>query len=108
VRFNDEADRPVVEAVQRVAEARRIPMAHVALAWVLRQRTVTAPIVGPTKPHHLSDAVAALDVTLTDDEVAAVEAPYLTRLPVGLCCATAESSQPHWNLPETLRVKGGL
>jgi aryl-alcohol dehydrogenase-like predicted oxidoreductase len=75
-RFDNEADKPIVEAVQRVAEARGIPMAQVALAWVLRNPAVTAPIVGPTKPHHLADAVAALDVQLTDDEARALEEPY--------------------------------
>ena len=75
-RFDSESDRPVVDAVQRVAEARGLPMAQIALAWVYRNPVVTAPIVGPTKPHHLSDAVAALDVRLTDDEVAILEAPY--------------------------------
>ena len=67
---------PIVDAVQRVAEARGVPMAQVALAWVLRNPVVTAPIVGATKPHHLADAVAAVDVALTDDEVAALEEPY--------------------------------
>jgi aryl-alcohol dehydrogenase-like predicted oxidoreductase len=75
-RFDSESDRPVVEAVQQVAEARGLPMAQVALAWVYRNPVVTAPIVGPTKPHHLSDAVAALDVQLTDDEVEILETPY--------------------------------
>ncbi len=75
-RFDNESDRPVVEAVQQVAEARRLPMAQIALAWVYRNPVVTAPIVGPTKPHHLSDAVAALDVHLSDDEVAILETPY--------------------------------
>jgi aryl-alcohol dehydrogenase-like predicted oxidoreductase len=75
-RFDSESDRPVVEAVQQVAEARGLPMAQVALAWVYRNPVVTAPIVGPTKPHHLSDAVAALDVQLTDDEVEILEMPY--------------------------------
>ena len=69
-------DREIVEQVAAVAEARGISRAQVALAWVLQQPVVTAPIVGATKPHHLDDAVAALDVTLTDDEVAALEAPY--------------------------------
>ena len=58
-------------------------MAQVALAWVLRNPVVTAPIVGATKAHHLADAVAALDVELTDDEVAALEAPYTPREPTG-------------------------
>lgn len=75
-RFDSESDRPIVEAVERIAAARGIPMAQVALAWVLRNPVVTAPIVGPTKDRHLTDAVAALDVRLTDAEVAALEEPY--------------------------------
>ena len=75
-RFDNESDKPIVDAVQQVAEARGIPMAQVALAWVLRNPAVTAPIIGPTKPHHLTDAAAALDVQLTDDEVQALEEPY--------------------------------
>ncbi|WP_239126531.1 aldo/keto reductase [Asanoa siamensis] len=51
-------------------------MAQVALAWVLSKPVVSAPIVGATKPHHLSDAVAALDLRLSDEEIAALEAPY--------------------------------
>ena len=58
-----------------------IPMAHVALAWVLKNPVVTAPIVGPTKPHHLPDAVAALDVQLTDDEIRMLEEPYGPHVP---------------------------
>ncbi|HWH99178.1 MAG TPA: aldo/keto reductase, partial [Propionibacteriaceae bacterium] len=73
--------RPIVEAVQKIAEARRIPMAQVALAWVLKNPVVTAPIVGPTKLHHLPDAVAALDVHLIDDEIEALEEPYGPHLP---------------------------
>jgi len=65
-----------VEAVAHVAEARGVPRAQVALAWVLRQPGITAPIVGATKLAHLDDAIAALDVTLSDDEVAELEAPY--------------------------------
>jgi aryl-alcohol dehydrogenase-like predicted oxidoreductase len=49
---------------------------QIALAWVLRNPAVSAPIVGPTKTHHLPEAVAALDIELTDDEVAALEQPY--------------------------------
>ncbi len=82
-RFDIEGDRPIVDAVRRVAEARGIPMAHVALAWVLKNPVVTAPIVGPTKPHHLSDAVAALDVHLTDEEIRTLEEPYTPHLPTG-------------------------
>ena len=82
-RFENDDDRPIVEAVERIAEARHIPMAQVALAWVLHNPVVAAPIVGPTKPHHLSDAVAALDVELTADEIASLEAPYTPHAPTG-------------------------
>lgn len=82
-RFFGDGDRPIIEAVQQVAAARGVPMAQVALAWVLRNPVVTAPIVGPTKPHHLADAVAALDIELTDEEAATLEAGYTPRLPTG-------------------------
>jgi aryl-alcohol dehydrogenase (NADP+) len=70
------SDREIVQQVAAVADARGISRAQVALAWVLQQPAVTSPIVGATKAHHLDDAVAALDVTLTADELAALEAPY--------------------------------
>ncbi|SCG44890.1 aldo/keto reductase [Micromonospora inositola] len=73
----EEPDRRVVEAVARIAEARGVPRAQVALAWVARNPAVTAPIVGATKPHHLTDAVAAVALELTDEEVAALEASYV-------------------------------
>jgi 1-deoxyxylulose-5-phosphate synthase len=82
-RLFGDADRPIAEAVQRVAEPRGIPMAQVALAWVLKNPVVAAPIVGATKPHHLPDAVAALDVQLSDDEIRTLEEPYTPRLPTG-------------------------
>ncbi|HET6168016.1 MAG TPA: aldo/keto reductase [Marmoricola sp.] len=82
-RYVADVNVPIVEAVERVAAARGVSMAQVALAWVLRNPVVTAPIVGPTKEHHLADAVAALDVELADEEVAALEAPYTPRLPSG-------------------------
>jgi aryl-alcohol dehydrogenase-like predicted oxidoreductase len=83
--FSDgDADRAVVQAVQRVAEARGVPMAQVALAWVLKNPVVDAPIVGPTKPHHLSDAAAALSIALTDEEIRALEEHYTPRLPTGM------------------------
>ena len=82
-RYVDEANAPIVGAVGRIAEARGVPMAQVALAWVLRNPVVAAPIVGPTKEHHLADAVASLDLELTDDEVAELEAPYTPRQPSG-------------------------
>src|SRR6188508_2138422 len=80
-RFDIESDRPIIDAVQKIAEARGIPMAQVALAWVLKNPVVTAPIVGPTKRHHLPDAVAALDVHLTEEEIQMLEEPYGPHLP---------------------------
>jgi aryl-alcohol dehydrogenase-like predicted oxidoreductase len=79
----EEADRAVTEAVGRVAEARGIPRAQVALAWVRQQPAVSAPIVGATKPHHIDDAIASVSVELTADELAALEAPYTPRNPEG-------------------------
>lgn len=67
--------------MQSIAQARGIPMAQVAMAWLLKNPVVTAPIVGATKPHHLTDAVAALDITLTDEEVTALEEHYTPRKP---------------------------
>ncbi|CAH2602364.1 1-deoxyxylulose-5-phosphate synthase YajO [Rhodovastum atsumiense] len=72
-----EADRKVVEAVASVAAARGLPRAQVALAWVLQKPGVSAPIVGATKMHHLTDAVAALEVTLSAEETVALEASYV-------------------------------
>ncbi|MCW2815229.1 MAG: aldo/keto reductase [Nocardioides sp.] len=76
-------NEPVVAAVQQVAEARGVPMAQVALAWVLRHPVVSAPIVGPTREQHLRDAAAAVELELTDDEVALLEQHYTPRLPSG-------------------------
>jgi 1-deoxyxylulose-5-phosphate synthase len=74
--FDSPLDEPVVRAVQTVAEARGITMAQVALAWVLHNPAVSAPIVGGTKPHHLPEAVAALDIHLTNEETHTLESPY--------------------------------
>ena len=68
----------VVAAVQKVAKARGRSMAEVALAWVLQVNGVTSPIVGVSRMGHLDDAIAALDLTLDAEEVAALEAPYRT------------------------------
>jgi aryl-alcohol dehydrogenase-like predicted oxidoreductase len=76
-----DTDEAIVDAVQKIADAHGVPMAQVALAWVLKNPVVSAPIVGATKTHHLTDAVAALDLTLTADEIAALEDPYTPRLP---------------------------
>jgi aryl-alcohol dehydrogenase-like predicted oxidoreductase len=82
-RFFGAGDREIVDAVHKIAEARGVPMAQVALAWVLKNPVVTAPIVGATKPHHLADAAAAVELHLTDDEIHALEEPYTPRLPAG-------------------------
>ena len=74
--FDSPADAPVVNAVQQVAAERGASMAQIALAWVLHNPLVSAPIVGATKPHHLPEAVAALDLHLTDDEIRTLEEPY--------------------------------
>ena len=74
--FDSPLDEPVVNAVHKLAQQRGVTMAQIALAWVLRNPAVSAPIVGATKPHHLPEAAAALDIDLTDDEVAALEQPY--------------------------------
>ena len=74
--FDSPFDEPVVNAVQQVAAARGVSMAQVALAWVLRNPVITAPIIGATRPEHLTEAVAALSLELTGDEVHALEEPY--------------------------------
>ena len=73
----DEADRRVAESVAAVAVQRGVPRAQVALAWVLRNPVVTAPIVGASKPHHLEDAVAALSLALTSEETTVLEENYV-------------------------------
>ena len=73
-------DRAIIDALQRIAEARGVSMAQVALAWVLKGPVVDAPIVGVTQ-RHLTDAVAALDLQLTEDEITALEEPYVLGQP---------------------------
>jgi aryl-alcohol dehydrogenase-like predicted oxidoreductase len=72
----DESDFPVVDALASIAKRRGLPPAQVALAWLLHQPAVTAPIVGATKPGQIEDAVAAIGVRLDDEERAELEAPY--------------------------------
>jgi aryl-alcohol dehydrogenase (NADP+) len=71
-----DADKPIVDAVLALAAQRGVAPAQIALAWVLKNPVVTSPIVGATKPEHLSDAVAAVDLELSDDEIATLEAKY--------------------------------
>jgi aryl-alcohol dehydrogenase-like predicted oxidoreductase len=72
-----DADRTVIETVAAVARTRGVSRAQVALAWVAQKSPVTAPIVGASKPHHLTDAIAALSLNLSVEEVALLEAPYV-------------------------------
>lgn len=74
--YNEPSDWDVVEATKKVAEQRGVSPAQIALAWLLSKPVVTAPIVGATKMAHLEDAIAAVDLKLTDEEVEALEAPY--------------------------------
>lgn len=78
-----EHDRPVVERLAELAARRNLPRAQVALAWLTQKPGVTAPIVGATKAHHLTDALAALEVKLTPEEVAYLEEPYQPHPVVG-------------------------
>jgi 1-deoxyxylulose-5-phosphate synthase len=70
------SDRVIVERVTEIAAARGIARSQVALAWMLSKAYITSPIVGTTKPHHLTEAVAAVDVELSADEVSRLEEPY--------------------------------
>ena len=76
-------DAPVIEALQQVAEARNVSPAQIALAWVLQKPGITAPIIGASKSHHLDQALGALEITLTADEIEALEAPYVPHEVVG-------------------------
>ncbi len=77
------ADGRVLSAVEAIAAHRGSSPARVALAWLLQKEGVTAPIVGATKMHHLEDAVASLEVTLSPEEMRSLEAPYLPHPVVG-------------------------
>ena len=77
-------DRQVVEAVSAVAGERGVPRAQVALGWLLRKPGIAAPIVGATKLEHLTDAVAALDLALSPEEIERLEAPYAPHPVVGV------------------------
>jgi aryl-alcohol dehydrogenase-like predicted oxidoreductase len=79
----DDADKMVVDRLGEIADERGIPRAQIALAWLLHKTVVSAPIVGATKPHHLEEAVAALDVKLSNDEIEALEALYVPHPIVG-------------------------
>jgi len=72
----EEIDHKVIDRVGQLSEKRGAPRAQVALAWMLSKPAITSPIVGATKPQHLSDAVAALSLHLTPEEISSLEEPY--------------------------------
>ncbi|GAA1917895.1 aldo/keto reductase [Microbacterium aoyamense] len=76
-----DSDSAIVDAIEKIAARRGVPMAQIALAWVLRNPVVDSVLSGATKPRHLDDAAAALDITLTDEEITALEAGYVPRTP---------------------------
>jgi aryl-alcohol dehydrogenase-like predicted oxidoreductase len=78
-----DSDRKIVERVAEIARKRGVPRAQIALAWMFQKPVVTAPIVGASKPHHLDDAVAALSLNLTPEEITALEEPYVPHPIVG-------------------------
>jgi aryl-alcohol dehydrogenase-like predicted oxidoreductase len=68
-----------VGRVAELAALRGLAPAQIALAWVLHQRGITAPIIGATQPQHVDEAVAALEVKLTDEELRLLDEPYMSR-----------------------------
>jgi aryl-alcohol dehydrogenase-like predicted oxidoreductase len=78
-----ETDQRVVERVAELSQKHGVPRAHIALAWLLQKQPVTAPIIGATKIAHLEDAIAALAVKLTPEEVTYLEEPYVPHAIVG-------------------------
>ncbi|OCC22923.1 oxidoreductase [Croceicoccus estronivorus] len=79
----EEADNKIIATVEQIANERGVAMAQIALAWVLAKKSVSAPIVGASKLAHLDDAVAALSVTLSDEECARLEAAYVPHAVTG-------------------------
>ena len=80
----NDLDKVVVDNVEQLAKARGIPMAQMSLAWMLSKPFITAPIVGTTAAQHVEDAVAALDVELSGEEISALEKPYVTHPVLGM------------------------
>lgn len=78
-----DSDRLIVERVAAIAEKRGVPRIHIALAWLLQKEPVTAPIIGATKTSHLEDAIGALSISLTPEEIASLEEPYVPHRIVG-------------------------
>ncbi|MET7696499.1 aldo/keto reductase [Streptomyces sp. NPDC005485] len=80
----NDLDKVVVDNLEQLAKKRGIPMAQMSLAWMLSKPYITAPIVGTTAVQHVEDAVAALDVELTDEEIQELEEPYVTHPVLGM------------------------
>jgi 1-deoxyxylulose-5-phosphate synthase len=80
----EQQDQEIINVLNRICEDHGVGRAQVALAWMLAKPEITSPIVGATKPKHLADAIASLEVTLTDEEIAALEAPYVPHRVTGL------------------------
>jgi aryl-alcohol dehydrogenase-like predicted oxidoreductase len=81
---DDAADREIVDVVGKIADAREVARASVALAWHFTKPAVAAPIIGATKEHHIDAALAALEIDLTQEELTALEAPYRPKAPTGM------------------------
>jgi aryl-alcohol dehydrogenase-like predicted oxidoreductase len=94
-----DSDKAIVDATESIAADRGVSMAQIALAWVLHNPVVASVLSGATKPHHLADAVAALKITLTDDELRALEEPYVPRTP-------PTSSDGRWATAHLPAVRG--
>ncbi len=90
---SNETDRAIIAEVGAIAQERGAARASIALAWHYSKTQVAAPIIGATKAHHLSDAVAALEITLTDDELARLEKPYRPKWPTGMAMQGAAMDQ---------------
>jgi aryl-alcohol dehydrogenase (NADP+) len=82
--YYQESDYRVVDRVTDLAKKRGISNAQIALAWMLHKPAITSPIIGATKPHHLEEAVKALDVHLSDDEIKYLEEPYQPHAVLGM------------------------
>jgi aryl-alcohol dehydrogenase-like predicted oxidoreductase len=77
------SDRLIIDRVAAIAEKHGVPRIHIALAWLLQKKPVTAPIIGATKMSHLEDAIGALTISLTPEEITSLEEPYVPHLVVG-------------------------
>ena len=104
--FDRDVDKPVVDAISAIADARGVPMAQVALAWVLSKPAVSCPIVGATKAKHLQDAVTAVSVDLTHAEATALEQPYTPQDKLtGADRPSAESGPARYSPAQPLSVR---